>query len=190
MPLATTYRPEYLWSSRSSSGELMAPKKIRYGCMTMPPIEELSLPDTIQFPSSLLWPWHCALALPSVCPGTGDWRHLNFVMRLLLLFLFQFSTQTMFPAPLLIPLSWDFRFCIPRYACACLCSNHSFRSPSSPLALGMIEEARVSVSHWSAKNELNIFNDVESLFILLEYCKDVQACWVRQVLCLFECFGR
>lgn len=48
--------------------------------------------------------------------------------------------------------------------------------PASPLALGMTEGEQISVSYRSAKNKLNIFNDVESLFILLEYYKDDQSC--------------
>lgn len=45
----------------------MAPKKIRYGFVTTPPIEEFSLPNRMKSPSSLLWPWDCALSPPAQC---------------------------------------------------------------------------------------------------------------------------
>lgn len=185
MPLAITYGPKYLWSSLPSSG-VLTPKKIRYGCVTTPPIEELSLPNTMKSPSSLLWPWDCALPAFSVCPGTGDWRHLCFVG----FFYPRSLLQKMFCASLLNPLSWDFYFCcgFPLRRVPASAQITPSGLPASPLALGMTEGAWVSVSHRSAKNELNIFSDVESLFILLEYYKDDQSCWVRQlrVLCLFE----
>lgn len=127
----------------------------------------------------------CFAPACSVCPGTGGQHHLSFVG-----FYPSSLLQEMFWASLLNPLSWDFRFCSGSLLMHVPASAQITPSglPASPLALGMIEGARVSVSHRSAKNELNIFNDVESVFVLLEYCKDVQSCRVRQLraLCLFE----
>lgn len=98
--------------------------------------------------------------------------------------------QKMFCASLLNPLSWDFRFYsgFPLIRVPPSAQITPSGLPASPLALRMTEGEQISVFYRSAKNKLNIFNDVESLFILLEYYKDDQSCWVRQlrVLCLFE----